>query len=384
MKSALYTWGTGAAWGRDLGCLPTDKKARNHTSLSILAGEGESQTHFLIDVGVPCVESMIDAVQDGNVPIPPPDAVFITHPHFDHNADLTKLCFSRESGWIRRYSYWTLTDEFFDDCQQMLSEEAVLALREMKTADPEELRHTVSDHADIAGNTWKKSYVGLIKTYPPPLPVVATSDCIDDPRHGIRKQFGFVQDKLLWQITPEFDVWYAVRKESGTLVSWAEICTLNPESAHPILFKSLPVWHGPGAPGACLYIFRILDDQRAGTTAGKTVVISGDFATMDESVIRNRDMKNPDLLLIETNTVYTENDTHTNWIKNKNLISRWFTKEHEGRILLYHLSSSYDWVAGYAPRPMTDTDWREVCRDEDFNDYRLEIDIAEDGRKYEL
>ena len=106
---------------------------------------------------------------------------------------------------------------------------------------------------------------------------------------------------------------------------------------------------------------------------------------MDESVIQNPDLKDPDLLLIETNTAYTGGEsTHSNWIKNKELIAKWFSKEHKGRVLLYHLSSSYDWMAGCVPRPMTDTDWHELCQDTDFNDYNLDIDIAEDGNCYEL
>lgn len=381
MKSKLYTWGTGAAWGRDLGCLPTDRKARNHTSASLLVGRGENQTHFLIDAGVPCVESMIDAVQDGGVSIPPPQAVFITHPHYDHHGDLTKLVLSRENGWIRNHSHWTLTEDFFSDYQSVLSEEAISSLKEMKTPEHDLLRQAVSDYADVGDAKWKKNYVCLNKVYPEPLPIIATRECVN----ALRPELGFVDKKLSWQPVPELDVWYGVSKENGSLLPWAQVCDKSPESVHPILFKSLPVWHGPSAHGSCLYIFRILDTTQTEKGNEKRVVITGDFATMDESVIQNQDMKNPDILLIENNTAYTgKESTHTNWVKNKALISRWFSKQHKAKVLLYHLSSSYDWMAGCVPRPMTDTDWRELCHDEDFKDYSLNIDVANDGEKYEI
>lgn len=381
MKSTLYTWGTGAAWGRELGCLPTDRKARHHTSLSLLVGKGESQTHFLVDAGVPCVESMIDAVQDDGLPIPPPNAVFITHPHYDHHADLTKLVFSRENGWIRNHSHWVLTENFFTDHQSMLSEEAISSLKEMKAAEHDILRQAVAGYTDASDAKWKINYVHLNKAYPDPLPVVATDECI----HVLHKQCGFINDKLSWQSISEFDSWYGIAKESGVVVPWSELRDKDSESVHPVLFKSLPVWHGPSARGSCLYIFRILDTPETGPKKEKRVVISGDFASMDESVIHNQDMKNPDILLIETNTAYTgQETTHSNWIKNKQLISKWFTKDHKGRILLYHLTSSYDWMEGCVARPLTDTDWRELCLDNDFADYQLAIDIAEDGKRYEI
>jgi len=89
MEIHVWTWGTGAAFGRELG-VPPSRTRRHQCSTSIIGQEGaDTKFHFLVDAGSPCVEGMVDR----EVAIP--DVLFITHPHSDHCSDLDKLANNR-------------------------------------------------------------------------------------------------------------------------------------------------------------------------------------------------------------------------------------------------------------------------------------------------
>jgi len=308
MNLSIYTWGTGCAFGRELG-LPPNRTRRHHVSSSIIGFEnGEMRLHLLVDAGAPCVETMIDS---GITRVP--DVLFITHPHADHVSDFDKLAISRMRG------------------------------------------------LKFSGQVFA------------PLAVVASAECIANPTSGLRTRFGYLDFLLKWLPIPDYDVWYSLSAADGELLPTDSVSAQDKQ--FPVSFKALPVYHIQ-APGACLFIFRFDEPRRK-------IVFSGDFDSIEESVIENHDLRDPDAMVLETNTLKAVRTNHSNWEVNKELIARWVTGKTKSLILLNHLSGSEDYEQGYYDHIPTDSDWaEEIGR---FTPpANTDVVIAEDGKGYPI
>lgn len=309
MKINIWTWGTGGAFGKEVGLLHPGRSTRHHTSTSII-GElvNDLKFHFLIDTGAPCVETMI-----GKNVKRIPDVLLITHPHVDHVSDLDKLVNSR-----------------------------------------------------------KRSFKLLRKDFVP-LPIICTNECLEDPKNGLKAKFYYLKDLVKWTIIPVYDLWYSIRKPDGKLIPSNMI---TQQAIFPIEFKSLPVYHAPHSLGSCLFIFRIKG-------LSKKIVISGDFESIEDSIIENPDLKDPALLLLDTNTIKAVGTNHTNWEQNKKLISCWITGCSKVLVLLNHISGFEDYDQGYYDHIPTDDDWKNEIRNF-ASPPNTTIKIAEDGKRYSI
>ncbi|HLC15290.1 MAG TPA: MBL fold metallo-hydrolase [Thermodesulfovibrionia bacterium] len=329
MVTKIWTWGSGAAFGRELGTSCKNRSRRSHIATSIINDINEKEgVHFLIDSGAPCVEEMIDKDVKS-----PPDVLFITHSHKDHISDLDKLANSRKRGII-------------------------FSKNKAKKKD-EEKNFSVS-----------------------PLPVICTNDCLNHPIFGLKKDFDYLKS-LNWIIIPSYDVWYSIRKRDYRLIPTSMITDdtkcLDSKLVFPIEFKALPVYHAVQATGSCLYIFRI---RSSGKDFGKRIVISGDFESIEDNILKNEDLKNPAFILLETNTINATGTNHTNWIQNMKLLKQWITGESYAYVLLNHLAGYEDWEQGCLDNIPDDKEWKETI----FN-FKLKnatIEIATDGQDYTL
>ena len=311
MKTEIYTWGTGGAFGREMGC-KFKRQKRNHVSTSVIHENYDSITHFIIDAGSPCVESIVD-----NNITALPDILFMTHSHSDHISDFDKLINNIKRG----------------------------------------LKHK------------RKDYI--------PFRVICTKECLEDPSHGLRIKFGYLEDDINYIIIPSFDVWYTISiepKNFGCLIP-SYMITYKHEIC-PIEFKALPVFHAVHAPGSCLYIFRIRGSQ-------KKILISGDFESIEDYVIENPDLKDPDLLLLETNTLFATKTNHTNWIQNKLLIKRWVSGSKNVKVVLNHISGYEDYEQGFFKNVPTDKDWEKEIKKFKVP-VNTKLEIAKDGGCYLL
>jgi len=308
MNISIYTWGTGAAFGRELG-LPPSRVRRNHVATSIIGLENEEmKLHFLIDAGAPCVETMID-----NDVARVPDVLFITHPHADHVSDFDKLANSRIRGLYKL----------------------------------------------------EKSLA--------PLPVVCTNECLDDPVFGLRSRFAYLGNTVRWIPIPAYDVWYSIRMSDGILLPSDSLA--RQDITFQMSFKALPVYHA-FAPGACLFIFRHQEPS-------KRIVMSGDFESIEERIIENPDLKDPNAIILDTNSIKAVGANHSNWEQNKKLISRWAAGHSKVLVLLNHMGGFEDYQQGYYDHIPTDADWKqEIAR---FTPpVNTSIEIAEDGKTYPI
>ncbi len=311
MENQIRVWGSGAAFGRELGNPEALKRPqRDQTALSIFFKD----LHILIDAGAPCTEKMINAKAT------PPDLLLITHPHNDHLSDLDKLIFSRKRG----YNY----------AQSRLKQ-------------------------------GKSQY--------PPFPIVGTEECIHHEKYGLKKRYPYL-DSVAWTPFPAYDAWYLFTGKESIATNQTEF--VSPlDSKPPLAIKALPVSHSSHGPGSCLYIIKL------GTDHEYTIVISGDFESMDKAIINHPDLKDPDVLLLETNTLYSTGTHHTNWEKNTALINTWFTGQKTSTVILYHISGYEDWEQGYFDIIPDDITWqREINK---FNPPSgCNIEIATDGGCY--
>jgi len=309
MHVDIYTWGTGGAFGRELGIVPDGRKRRDHSAVSIIGTDnGQNAFHFMVDAGAPCVEKMVDHRIAAC-----PELLFITHTHNDHISDFDKLANSRKRG---------------------------LHISQ-----------------------------GLFS----PLYVISSPLCADDPVFGLRTKFGYLGDSVRFLTVPCFDVWYCVHLQEGRV---APSNLSEDNAAYPVEFKVLPVYHASHAPGACLYIFRLKENR-------KRIIISGDFETLEEEVLENADLKDPDILLIETNTIKASGTGHTNWQQNMELLEKWLSADSKSRVLITHMSGFEDWSRQYYTHIPTDGDWLEAIRQ--FQAPRgASIELAEDEMCYSL
>lgn len=140
-----------------------------------------------------------------------------------------------------------------------------------------------------------------------------------------------------------------------------------------IEFKALPVYHAPHAPGSCLFIFNISSEK-------KRIVTSGDFESIRDEIIRNGDLLDPSLILLETNTIYATRTSHTNWLQNEKLLNYWITGQNKVKVLINHLSGFEDWEQGYFPDIPGDSQWEKAISS--FCIQNAQIEIAADGRSY--
>lgn len=290
----LFTWGTGAAFGRVLGVSSSSSRnSRGHTASSIIDDTIKQKVHYLIDAGAPCVEKIIDSGIPEEIQIP--DILFFTHSHPDHTSDFDKLVNSVKRG--RLFNEWG----------------------NEKICDKPEIK---------------------------PLYVICTNKCLNDPLFGLKTKFSYLEGAIQWITIPSYDVWFSIRKSDGELVPTKMISRKN--EYHSIEFKALPVNHGPTAPGSSLYIFRFEDE-----TGIKKVVISGDFESIKDSVINNPDLSKPHILLLETNTIKAVGTNHTNLLQNLQLIYIWKPR----RVLLNHISGFEDWEQCYFKFIPDSKDW---------------------------
>ena len=309
MKVDVYTWGTGGAFGRELGIIPDGRKRRDHSAVSFIGTDnGQKVFHFMVDAGAPCVEKMVDHRIAAC-----PELLFMTHTHSDHISDFDKLVNSRKRG------------------------------------------------------------LHISKGLSSPLYVISSPLCADDPVFGLRTKFGYLGDSVKFLTVPCFDVWYSVQLKGGGIVP----SNLSEDNiVYPFEFKLLPVFHASHAPGACMYIFRLKDSR-------KRIIVSGDFETLEDEVLENADLKDPDILLIETNTIEAAGAGHTNWRQNMKLLGKWLSADSKSRVLLTHLSGFEDWVQQYYTHVPTDEDWLEaIGQFQSPNGVRIEI--AEDEMHYSL
>lgn len=315
----LYTWGTGASFGRELG-VPKNRDQRGHTASSIIIdSQNENDLHYLIDAGAPCVETMID---QGISSVP--DALFFTHSHSDHTSDFDKLANSAKRG--RLWHKWT---------------------------------------ADKIG---EKPKIG-------PLFIICTDECLNNPDFGLKKKFSYLEEEvklIKWIPIPSFDVWYSISKSDGSLIPTGKIS--ENVKYFSIEFKALLVNHAPTAPGSCLYIFRFKDEKTE-----KKVVISGDFERIEDCVLKNGDLEKPDILLLETNTLYATGTNHTNWLQNMQLIKQWQPKS----TFLNHLSGFEDWEQCFLNDIPDNNVWTNVIKNF-ANKNNFNVNLADDGNCYPI
>ena len=309
MSLIFYTWGTGAAYGRELG-LSFTRRMRNQTANSIIGfNHKKIDFHFLVDAGSPCVESIIQK----NI-LKVPDALFITHSHNDHISDLDKLVHSRIRG------------------------------------------------LDIQSIPLK------------PLPIICTEKCLNHPEYGLKEKFKDYNDEIDWKPITSFDEWHSLNKSNGNIIPSNQI--KSHEDFYKMEFKALPVNHSPDAPGACLYIFHE-------KTTHKKLIISGDFHSLNDNIINNKDFKDPSLIILETNNIKAWEEDHTNWENNKKLIKNLKTDKNKTLVLISHTSGYEDYKQGYYDRIPIDKDWVEEI--ENFNaPYNITVELAKDGKRYKI
>ncbi len=316
MSANIWTWGTGAAFGRELGIQHQSRIRRGHIATSIIT----KYEHFLIDCGAPCVETMVD----NNSTIP--DVLFITHSHNDHISDLDKFANNRKRSLV------------------------------------------------LSRNLGKKENEEKDSTFQK-LPLICTPECLDDQTHGLKAKYGYLSSIIDWTVIPSYDVWYSISKSAPKLIP-SRMTTPNSDVFN-IEFKALPVYHAPHAPGACLFIFRIVKDNVI-----KKLVFSGDFESLKDDILNNEDLFDPSFILLETNTIYATGTNHTNWIQNEKLLNKWITGETKVTVLLNHLSGYEDWKQGFIKTVPTDKTWKNIISK--FSIPNTSVDIAVDGGKYPI
>lgn len=357
MKIEVWTWGTGGPFGRELG-VGANRRRRGHTATSIVIPAGEAGgapgAHILIDAGAPVVERMIEAG------VTAPDLLFLTHPHFDHVSDLDRLANSRMRGLMVRSG-----------------------VRDFERA------------AKLFG----------------PLPVIGTEDCLHHPEDGVMGRFGYLGGLVSWRPLSDYDVWQRVRRPDGALLppeSRGEALMLagasrrsggavegapserfghpDPGSLFPFEIKALPVRHSKHAPGSCLFVFR-LGFGPVGSPGGdgprvRSVVISGDFKTMEEGVLESPDLRDPACLVLDANTIKAPGDYHASLEEERALIDRWTSGEEEVLVLFNHLSGFGDYRGGFYDHVPDDEEWRAAARFP--TKPKVTVRIAEDGECYRI
>jgi ribonuclease BN (tRNA processing enzyme) len=278
MEITVWTWGTGSAFGRELG-IPTTRERRHHASTSIIGQEnGETKFHI-----------MVDAIDNG---VSIPDVLFVTHSHADHISDLDKLVSSRPRG------------------------------------------------LSLLGKPWG------------PFPIICTRECMDDPQIGLKSKFSYLGNTVQWWPIRMYDVWYSIRATDAFLLPTQTLS--RRDFVLPVKLKALPVYHG-FAPGACLFIFALHDES-------KKIVISGDFESINETTVAHPDLRGPNLILLDANTIKAIGTNHTNWEQNKYLIKRWATGSNKTQVVLHHLGGFEDYMQGYYDHIPTNQDWKREIK----------------------
>jgi len=334
VKMEVWTWGTGGPFGRELGVAPM-RRRRGHTATSIIlsdeddgeaemvGGRGEA-THFMIDAGAPSVETMVEKES------PAPDVLFLTHPHFDHISDLDRLANSRMRG-----------------------------------------------HLVKSGTRNFEKARGLFR----PLPVIGTEACLNHPQDGVVAKFGYLEGLVRWTSILGYDLWHSVRRSDGLI--FPSTAAVGAEDLFPLEFKALPVIHSKHAPGSCLFIFRSRSETgSSGREPARNIVISGDFKSMEESVEKNPDLRDPACIVLDTNTIRAKGSYHASLVENMALIDRWCSGDEEVLILLNHLSGFGDFLAGHYDHVPDDEDWKAAV--EFVQKPKVVVKIAEDGGCYRV
>lgn len=335
MKMEVCTWGTGGPFGRELGVEPK-RRRRGHTSTSIILSDEDSgevevvgghkaAAHFMIDAGAPSVETMVEKG------VSAPDVLFLTHPHFDHISDLDRLANSRMRGLMVKSA---IRD--FDEAKRLFC----------------------------------------------PLPVIGTEDCLNHPRDGVLARFGYLEGLVRWTPISDYDLWHSVRRSDCTIA--ASTATAGAEDTFPLEFKALPVRHSKHAPGSCLFIFRFRSEEGPGEReATRNVVVSGDFKSMDEEVMKNPDLLDPACIVLDANTIRAKGSYHASLEEEMALIDRWCSGDEEVLVLLNHLSGFGDFLEGHYDHVPDDEDW-EAAGARFATRSMVKARVAEDGGCYRI
>lgn len=337
MKMEVWTWGTGGPFGRELGVAP-NRRRRGHTATSIIlsdedrgeevvVGGQEAAAHFMIDAGAPSVETMVEKE------VIAPDVLFLTHPHFDHISDLDRLANSRMRGHLVKSD----------------------------TGDFEKARRLFR-----------------------PLPVIGTEACLNHPQDGVVAKFGYLEGLVRWTAISKYDLWHSVRRSDGMIFPSTSTAAVGAEDLFPLEFKAIPVSHSKHAPGSCLFIFRFRSETApAGRKKARNVVISGDFKSMEEQVMKNTDLRDPACIVLDTNTIRAKGSYHSSLAENISLIDRWCSGDEEVLVLLNHLSGFSDFLGGHYNHVPDDEDWKAAV-EEFATSSNVKVRIAEDGGCYRI
>lgn len=237
------------------------------------------------------------------------------------------------------------------------------------------ITHPHADHISDFDKLVNSRIRGLYMSGQPiaPFPVVATRECLDDPGFGLKLKFSYLAPVVRWLPVPAYDVWYSVRVSDGALLPTQALA--RHDLTFPVSFKALPVYHA-FAPGACLFIFALREPPRR-------IVISGDFESVEDRVIDNPDLKDPDAIVLDTNSLKAVGVNHSNWEQNKKLLKRWVSGNSNTLVLLTHLGGFEDYQQGFYDHIPTDDDWQEEVK-RYAPPPNTKVEIAEDGRAYSL
>lgn len=278
----------------------------------------------MIDAGAPSVETMVEKG------VPAPDVLFLTHSHFDHISDLDRLANSRMRGHLVKSG----TRDF-----------------------------------EMAKRLFR------------PLPVIGTEACLNHPQDGVVAKFGYLEGLVRWTPISEYNFWHSVRRSDGMI--FPSTFAFGAEDLFPLEFKAFPVCHSKHAPGSCLFIFRSRSENGpAGQKPARNVVISGDFKSMEEQVMKSPDLRDPACIVLDTNTIRAKGSYHTSLAENMALIGRWCSGDEEVIVLLNHLSGFGDFLGGHYNHVPDDEDWKAAV--EFVQKPNVVVRIAEDGRCYRI
>jgi ribonuclease BN (tRNA processing enzyme) len=235
------------------------------------------------------------------------------------------------------------------------------------------ITHPHADHVSDFDKLVNSRTRGLFLSGQPfaPLPVICTRECLDDASQGLKARFGYLASLLSWEPVPDYDVWFSLRLSDGALSPTGPLG--KQDITFQMKFKALPVNHLL-APGSCSFIFSFQEPA-------KKIVMSGDFETIDESVIENPDLMDPDLLLLDSYAIRASGTNHSNWEMNKELITRWASGNTSTLVLLTHIGGFEDYAMGHYDHVVTDEDWKEEI--ERFTPPAgTRVELARDAQEY--
>jgi len=243
------------------------------------------------------------------------------------------------------------------------------------------LTHEHTDHyggLDQLVHSRKRSLI-LAGGQPTPLTVVATEACLRQAPRGVALQLPHLDELVRWISIPKMNVWCLVDGASDGLTPSAAID--RPSVQTLVEFKAMRVFHTEAAPGACMYLFRITEPDGG----VKRVVFSGDFSSMDESVLTDPDLQNVDMAVMETNTLETPGRGHSTLARNLEILRQWRCNDDAATAIMTHISGYEDCADGSYDHVPNDNDWLAAIDDARIRGEiprGLKVEIARDGGSY--